>query len=728
MLRELELRLLLSSTESFMLSHEIGSSAHTLDFTLSRYASQILDQLEPTRPSAARATRVLVEAVKNHPWALATAALLDAASVVAPQTKKLAESLIRSISTEVADMTPRAAAEQITARGRGDILAGFFALIESLASANIPGYILVDRFEARSETVKNAIAALAKNLPHIWRIVVAANDESPEGIAAIDFIWPTLAYLGADKVAVGPLDLTALESWILNVRGSAPAMDVLRRVLSNCDGRPLFLQDWVMGISTQAEVEPIWRRRLEPYYEQRSRSLSPPAARLLRLLAVLPAHSTYSFDFCHRALKSDSIDVTYAATQELVEAQFLARAGETPDAYRLIHEVARAQVRERLPISLLRSIATDLLSAMSSLPTSDLGVQQDYARLLLSALAGRSDTVIQLALPTAHALARQGSSEAAIEGYELYLGAAPSPSLEKSEVEARLGIASVLLETGYYAEGLQALGSIPPDRVMDQDEPRILLVQGRLLLRLNQYQRARITLEDAHRKFGVLGDVHGQLEAAKEQNTIMRDLEQYSEAVPHAQHLVNEAILQEAPPVIVASCYRGLARSLALCKQLDLAADAANKALSLATDTGSLRAIGNAQLALGEAYRHGGVFAEAIEHYQQAIDIADRLANRDSELWSILGLADALLLRGEPHYAMEALDRIRIYLEFKPRRHPLEYLHWRLSTATITYVVDGRDEDLTRAAAAYVQFGINWPLRYVAAALSSGKPTVAKAF
>jgi hypothetical protein len=118
---------------------------------------------------------------------------------------------------------------------------------------------------------------------------------------------------------------------------------------------------------------------------------------------------------------------------------------------------------------------------------------------------------------------------------------------------------------------------------------------------------------------------------------------------------------------------------------------------------------------------------EAIVNYEKAIWIAETIANRDSFLWSSLGLADALLLKGELARAKQALEPVGEIVRNASSHYPLENLHWQLSTATVGYINrELSDTDLKAAAAQYQSLRITWPEAYVRAVLTDGKPTVAK--
>lgn len=177
----------------------------------------------------------------------------------------------------------------------------------------------------------------------------------------------------------------------------------------------------------------------------------------------------------------------------------------------------------------------------------------------------------------------------------------------------------------------------------------------------------------------------------------------------------------------MASCYQALARSLAFRSNSVEALAIAQKSLDIALSAHSVRAEGNAYLAFGEVYRHGYSLSDAIPNYEKAIKIAETIGNRDSFLWSALGLADALCLDGEYIRAKRVLERVGSIVKNAASRYPLEHLHWQLSKATLDYIENEIDDsELVGAAEQYDWLGISWPLVYTQNIIDSKVITIAK--
>jgi hypothetical protein len=111
---------------------------------------------------------------------------------------------------------------------------------------------------------------------------------------------------------------------------------------------------------------------------------------------------------------------------------------------------------------------------------------------------------------------------------------------------------------------------------------------------------------------------------------------------------------------------------------------------------------------------HGHNYPSAIEYYEKAILIANKIANRDSFLWSALGLSDALLLDGQHLKSQRTLDEVASIVKHADSLYPLEYLHWNLSQATLDFIGKKiNEEEMLLAATKYSSLKINWPLEYV---------------
>lgn len=723
LLRELDRSLRLIHGE-VCLRYEIRSAAHSVQDMLSTLAVQLLNQADVEhREGFAEA---LTNISTQDSWSLGTAALLDAVSIVAPNLKNTAQALLTSLHNR----SPRGTAERIASAGRDDLLAGFIRLVEALDATGLRGSIFIDRLEGGSQSVQEAALALALAVPPTWATIFAINDETTEGLKSLDRVRPEITYIGGETERLDPLEVGALEAWIKAIRGTPSNINELISVLENCGGRPLFLKDWVTGLMTEEESRLILSDRLGDYYEQRIRALSSDAQWLLIRLAVLPENSIFSFQFCYRLLQSksstNSIDFTWEVLRELKENNFVELESASVEDFRIVHAVTRHHIFNTLPGTVLRTAASDVIGVIRQAPLQVDTAHDFYTQLVLSDLAGDREAVLRLTLSTASQLMFAGSYRPALSAYSIGLSAGESLGDLELSTESVIGVATVLLNTGYYQAALNRLDSRPtstPDHLL----PKISLLRGEILMRLNRYPESLSELERAHTLHSDQNEIEGQLAAEKIRNTILRDLGNYEEAVSLASSIVQRAeqVLGSSP--LLAACFQALARSLAFRSDLTEGIAAAQRSLDISVSIHSIRNEGNSYLAFGEVLRHHNMLDEAILNYGKAIKIAETIANRDSFLWASLGLADALVLKGEIVDAKLVLEQVGEIVRNAAAHYPLEYLHWQLSEATINYISESSTtEELKISADNYESLGISWPKAYVDSVISTGKATIAK--
>lgn len=340
-----------------------------------------------------------------------------------------------------------------------------------------------------------------------------------------------------------------------------------------------------------------------------------------------------------------------------------------------------------------------------------LDTQRGYTLAVLEHQAGFYEEFLVDALAVASGLLSSGSYPPAIELYQTCLSLEKSVITERSEIEARIGIATALHATGYYHEGLGFLSLA--ESWPSLQGAHALLTRGRLLLRLDRFNDAWHTLRQARKRYMDLDEGEGVIHCDKEEITLLRDLGHYTEAVHRSYDLISRAEAQVQSSNLLGSCYRALARSLAFTGPLEAALDSGRRALELALDSGSTINVGNANLALGEAYRLGRAPSDAVAFYETAAEIGLTVGNRDSYMWSILGLSDCHFLLDHLSLARKLLAPIGEILRSRPAQYPLEYLHWRLSELAISFVENADiEEECANIVTEYGRLGVSWPNQY----------------
>ncbi|MFG2169467.1 AAA family ATPase [Micromonospora chersina] len=692
------------------LTYQVESNAHTANHLLQELTVQLLDKTELPRPKIRSVGRSLIYSGRDHSWSLATAALLDAVGAIFPASKKVGETIVAAMAQESSTVIPAATVEKLKFAASPDLVAGFLNLATALDSAGTSCTVIVDRLEASSNATESAVLALAAGLPESWSMAIAINDEVPEGIDLINRIWPQLAYRGALNYPLGPLNEYALERWSWDRHGEAPSLSELKVVVRNCEGRPLLMREWIEGSSDQAEYVDVWSR-LGPYYAARMRALPPGTRKALVALSLLPVQSSFELPLIRDILGASTLAETFDVVDELVRAQFLELARDKPDQYIFVHDVTRYQISRITPRPVLVEAAQSLLNLFRPHHATSRYELTNYARAILAREAQEPDEFVRLALPEADRLASQGALRTALELYEMCIVLPPLEMDPDAHFRARYGISDLLYGMGYYQEALARLPG--PLSSAPSSSGHVALLQGRVLLRLNRYGESQSALDRARVVFEELGEGTGIVSVAKEENTILRDLGRYEEAVEQAQELVSIAEATSIESRVLGSCYRALARSWALKAEMHAAVSAANKALDVAVSLGSVTDAGNCHLALGEALRHGKRFSLALEEYRQALSVAETVGNRDSLLWSALGSADCWIMLGNLRDATTILNMVGKIVSPSPVNHPLEHLHWGFAS-TVTKFLSGQADaqHLRQAAYAYKCLNISWPTEY----------------
>jgi tetratricopeptide (TPR) repeat protein len=602
--------------EFVCLHHEIKSTTSTLQDVLSALSIQLLEQANLQGDRLSDFRKSLNQMGFDHALSLAIAVLVDTVSFLAPTLKKTTESLLTVLKDTSQNSSYQLTAEKIAKAGKDDLLSGFLRLIEILDSNGIYGCILLDRIEVGSTLLLSFTEALLVNLPTSWGVIITINDEIPDGLKSIEQIYPRIKYVGGESRKLHDLDFQALMTWTQSVRKEVPNVDEVQRVLENCSGRPLYLKDWVNGLISTQNTELLLNDRLGEYYKQRINSLTDEARWLLLRLAIFPANSSFLFDFLTKLFLLKNQGNTYESTwkiiSELESKNFLEVDSYSADSYRLVHTVIRNHIFLNIPRPVLKDAASSIIQILENIHENTDESQYNYTEILLASFADKNEIVLNKAIQTADKLIASAAYMPALEVYKLYLktfNLTNFNDFNESKAKAVIGISKILLHTGYYPEALKNLDSIDFSsqalRNLSFMKPQIDLIRGEILMRLNRYEQANISLEVAFNAYTIKNNIDGMLEAYLHKNTIYRDLGEYDIAVSQAQNMVQLAENSSTSPLQLASCYLALARSLSFVSKCDDALILSQKALDIANSKNLLRKKGNVFLTFGEAFRHG---------------------------------------------------------------------------------------------------------------------------
>lgn len=699
--------------------HEIIASAETRDHVIRELASQLLSSPELPLSDPKQIAKGVLSAARDHTWSFAAAALLDGVGQAFPAIKTLAEAVGQSVRDELGNVSITGGLQTIRENATPDLLAGFIAVLGGLEASASRGVLMIDKLEAASGDVLDAVTAIATNCPSGWTVILSVNDEIPEGIDCLHRTRPVLTYHGAIQVQLESLTDDAVADWYSSTRGERPSRQEVRLVNQWCQGRPLMLRDWVSGLSRTGDLRDVWKR-LGPYYDQRVAALPEKEKGLVRTLALLPPGLDFTLALVSAVLGNCSVQEAYSAVEGLIAANFVEVVDAHDGTFRLVHDVTRLQLLNGLPSPLKTAMALQLAAAVSAREYSSLfsetGWGSSYTLAQLYRTGGDSRSFLDNALPAARELASRGAHGVAGGLFEGVLALNSTTLNRENELEARFGLAQAQLNGGLYEDALATLAAVAT--WPEEHEYGVKWLQAKLLLRLNRYDRALALLDEAEAGFQVGGQLDRVAQCRKDRITILRDLGHYELASSTATDLFDwwgAVDPEQRFPATWAACARALARSLAFTGPLQSAQTAVSNAHLFAERGGDQSDIGNAYLAEGEVLRLGGLPQRAVGSYAAAADIARTLGNRDSLIWALLGEVDSHLLTGQAMTAKTALAELEGMVLPDPSRHPLETLHFRLSAET-QRVLAGEAVDsaeLNDVVANYEKLGVLWPRGYV---------------
>lgn len=286
------------------------------------------------------------------------------------------------------------------------------------------------------------------------------------------------------------------------------------------------------------------------------------------------------------------------------------------------------------------------------------------------------------------------------------------PRISVAEEMVTLSVAETQYKKSNYIRAREFLAEIPIWSISNRY--KALLLDAKISLRLNEHDTAIEMSTRAAARFFHTADYCGYIEARGVENTVLRAFGRYAEALAISQQMIEQA--KSLCPRVLCGAYRDHARTLALSKQIEDALHFARMALDGAGEDLLPRA--KAQLAIGEALRHGMEFDGAITAYQDAINLATRAGHPDCLLWSWIALADAQQCLNLPEDALKSIQAAERVLGEPGRTYPIETLHVLFSRAILEGNHDLLDDYITR----YEKIGVPWPRVYRDAVVSKRNP------
>jgi len=250
-----------------------------------------------------------------------------------------------------------------------------------------------------------------------------------------------------------------------------------------------------------------------------------------------------------------------------------------------------------------------------------------------------------------------------------------------------------------------------------------------------KYIDSNMTLSDAMRRDHV-DIVTFQYEEIR--NVALRDLGQYEVAAQHgeqlvkwARHFIASSKESDVKPaeLHLNSAIRKRVRSLAFLKLVDVAKPAIDEAVGIAEKYQRQIEIGKCRFAEGEVLRHCGAYADSINKYQEAIQIAQDEGDLDLYTWGGLCLSDAYLLAGRPDDADGALRLAENSIALFHEGMPIEEDYIQLSRRVLNWERGGAKKNgLAELVARQTRRGVLWVQAYFEALDKIGRAPFPKRF
>ena len=401
---------------------------------------------------------------------------------------------------------------------------------------------------------------------------------------------------------------------------------------------------------------------LRAVFSWSSQTLSPPAARMFRLLGVHPGPDISVA--AAASLAAVRRDQARGALGELTAAHLLSE--HVPGRHSL-HDLLRAYASEQAgaaddgedyPAAISRLLDYYLHSARAATtllyPARDLGALPEP----------KPGTIPEPFTDARGALAWFGTewpvllaatklaARMRLDSYAWQIPSAVSGYLERGGHWHDYGEAQAV-----------ALGAAEHAGDLAGQADACLLL-GRARSRTGSYEDARVHLQHALELYGRLGDLAGQAHAHHSLGWMLGQQRCYREALDHSRESLRlyRAVghrTGQARALNTVGWYGSLLgmhqQALTYCQQ----------ALELHRELGNHDGVADAWDSLGHAYQHLGRTADAISAYQEALELFRRLGDRSQQAETLRGLGDTYLTAGQPQQARDAWEqalRILAYL------------------------------------------------------------------
>jgi hypothetical protein len=586
--------------------------------------------------------------------------------------------------------------------------------LKFVAEKNVSILISLDNYESLDTSGRNFLRLLIERKPSNTLILIVVNTEKEPKSDWMPLMAAHLRYYGGIVEAIDGLREQEIGEWYKLETGGDATRELQKTLLvESKGGRPAILKLLIEHIKSGAESP-----RLPSYSEMhraRRARLSRHARNLCDLLALILPDVSIEKGFLKRAALRLAIDDFDAAIVELSEASLVLSSGNQVRVFHSSYRDTWASDLESDQVTGLAKIWFDTLretgydveelTKTQLLPLIQHDLLENEAPALISDLSDR--------------LISYGSVDGGLVlKRELWQNGTSSERKVLISVEDALKSAALQIDLGRYELAHEPLRAIESE--LDEGPQRIHadLLQMKLSLRLNKYEAVWAITKKFRERTPL--DLATTIEYELIYNTGLRDVLN-AEALHESLERLNE-LASQADEKARGTILRSMARSKAKLGEQAAAIVDASYSLELATGENDLRSIGNANLALAEAFRYDGQFAKSAEKYYSAIDFAGSIGNRDCEIWSWLGLVCNFLESHRHQDATEALSRAQFLVSQPDYFHPLETAHV-VFLSSLSLALQNQPVDLESVAKLFESLKIAWPIKYLSKVVTNGELT-----
>lgn len=555
--------------------------------------------------------------------------------------------------------------------------------------------IAFDNFDAADQSLVSLVRFLIKEKPSGVTLLLANNTESGDNAN-----WDrTLAHVRASSgwpVTIAELGPTDISTWFAAILGRNPTATELNEIVEKSHGRAVAVK---LAIAERhgngaGAVYPDY----SGYAERTRRQLSADSRDVAELLAVLNRDATVPTTLLATAAANLGVKNLGAALDQLGDTR---QVTVNDGMISLSHSVLRDAWRDGLLEPRLQQLGAAWFAAVSTFEPSRFATADVSG--LIPAIAGPLlrnkpvDDIIQIS----RNLITSGQHGIGLELLDRTWSFDANNAEGANMLPQALIAAKTRLELGRYGEADDAL-RYAEQVVQDGSAAAMdtLLLRMKLALRRNAYS-ALAPLAVKLRQAG--SNAQAQIEGELILNTAYRDSMDLRALESSNRRLLS--LRGTASEVQQNEIHRALARACAKLGDLTLALDEANSAVATGLSLDSIRALGNCHLARAEVLRYREAFSESVAEYRTAIDIARAFGNRDSQIWSLLGMAAAQIRASDQDLAKVTLAEASALLAEPGYEHPLETAHLRL----LQKLNGSGDFASSEILAAYSGLGIEWP-------------------